>query len=335
MPVDYSLSDQAGNTFRSELNDIIAALVAQNSGSSAPSSTFAGMWWYDTTNGLLKRRNAANSGWINCLGFASSMVQAKSGSYTAVAADMDTLLDCTGTWSLALTAAATLGDGWRVMVRNSGTGVITIDPDSSEQVNGATTRALKAGDSCEIVCNGSAFKTVGLAPSVSYETIWVPAAAMTPRTTNGPTSATNESTTNKRMDLTLDFNQSTAQYAQFQVAMPKAWDLGTLTAQFFWRAPGGTGDVVWGCQAVASSDDDTWDAAFGTAQTVTDSVTATGDQMTSAASAAITAAGSPAAGDLVTFQVYRDAANVADTLAADAKLIGVKLIYSTSARDDS
>lgn len=333
--VDYTLSDQAGNTFRSELNSIIAALVAQNSGSSAPTTTFAGQWWYDTTNAILKRRNAANSGWVNCLGFGSSMTQAKSGSYTALASDMDTLLDCTGTFTLALTAAATLGDNWRLMVRNSGTGVITIDPDSTEQINGATTVALKPGDSCLVLCNGTAFKTVGLAPPVSQQTIFIPASAMTPRTTNGPASATDESTSNKRMASTLDFNASTAQYAQFQIGMPKSWDLGTITAQFIWRGPGGTGNVIWGCQGVASSDDDPWDATFGTAQTVTDGVTATTDQMTSAATAAITIGGTPAAGDLVTFQVYRDAANVSDTLASDAKLVGVRLIYSTNARDDS
>lgn len=335
MPVDYSLSDQAGNTFRQELNDVIAALVAQNSGGSAPATTFAGMWWYDTTNGVLKRRNAANTGWVVCLGFASSMVQAKSGSYTALLSDMDTLLDCSGTWTLALTAAADLGDGWRAKVRNGGTGVITIDPNGAEQVNGAATVALAPGDSCELICNGTAFKTVGLAPPISRQTIWIPAAAMTSRTTNGATAATDESSTSKRMAATLDFNASTAQYAQAAVLMPKSWDLGTVTAQFVWRSPSGTGNVVWGCQAVASSDDDAWDAAFGTAQTVTDGVTATGDQMTTAATSGITIGGTPASGDLVTFQFYRDAANVADTLASDAKLVGVRIIYATSARDDS
>ena len=157
---------------------------------------------------------------------------------------------------------------------------------------------------------------------------------MTRRTTNGPAVGTSETTTNKVMVETLDFDQSTAEYAQIRFLMPKRWNEGTVTAQFYWTATT-TGNVVWACQAVALSDDDALDAAFGTAQSVTDGVTAANDLMISAATSAITVAGSPAAGDLVVFQFYRDAANGSDTLGADAKLLGVKLFITTDAGDDS
>ena len=165
-------------------------------------------------------------------------------------------------------------------------------------------------------------------------TIWIPAGAMTSRTTNGPSSGTTESTTNKIMSKTLDFDASTAEYAQFTVTFPKSWDLGTVTAQFVWRATN-TGNVIWGLQGVAISDDDATDAAFGTAQTVTDGVTATTDTMVSAATSAITIGGTPADGDLVVFQVYRDAANGSDTCAVDALLVGVKLIYTATVNTDN
>jgi hypothetical protein len=80
---------------------------------------------------------------------------------------------------------------------------------------------------------------------------------------------------------------------------------------------------------------DALDAAFGTAQTVTDGVTAANDLMISAATSAMTIAGSPAEGDTVVFQVYRDADNGSDTLAADAKLLSVVLSLTTNAVDDS
>lgn len=162
------------------------------------------------------------------------------------------------------------------------------------------------------------------------------AAAMTPRITNGPAQGLTESTTNKVMLATLDFDGATAEYAQFMFPMPKSWNESTVTAQFIWAAPGGTGNVIWGIQGVAITDDDLVDSAFGTAQTVTDGVTATTDVMQSAFTSAITIGGSPAEGDLVCFQVYRDAANGSDTLnSIDAKLIGIRLNFTTNAADDS
>jgi hypothetical protein len=117
--------------------------------------------------------------------------------------------------------------------------------------------------------------------------------------------------------------------------MPKSWNLGTIQVQFGWRGPGGTGNVVWGAQAVAVSDDDVIDAAFGTAQTVTDGVTATTDLMWSGYTSAITIAGTPAAEDMVILQVYRDAANVGDTLTSDARLLALRVKYTINAADDT
>jgi hypothetical protein len=163
------------------------------------------------------------------------------------------------------------------------------------------------------------------------------AASMTPRTTSGPASGSTESATNKVMARTLDFDQAADEFAQFMFPMPKSWNEGTVTAQFLWKADSGTAaqSVVWAIQAVALSDDDAIDAAFGTAQSVTDAVTALGDLMQSAFTSALTIAGTPAEGDLVVFQVFRDADNVADTLAADARLIGIRLNFTTNAQDDS
>lgn len=163
------------------------------------------------------------------------------------------------------------------------------------------------------------------------------ASAMTPRTTSGAASGSTETTTNKIMLSTLDFDPSTDEFAQFMFPMPKSWNEGTITAQFIWTASAGTAThvVVWGIQGVAISDDDVLDAAFGTAQTVSDALTATGDVMQSAFTSAMTIGGTPAEGDLVCFQVYRDADNGSDTLAADAKLIGIRLNFTTNASDDS
>ena len=71
---DYVLDNQAGAAFRSDLNDALAAIVSQNSGATEPTTTFSYQWWADTTAGLLKRRNAANSAWISVMDLASGLV---------------------------------------------------------------------------------------------------------------------------------------------------------------------------------------------------------------------------------------------------------------------
>jgi hypothetical protein len=61
---DYVIANGTGAAVRSDLNSALAAIVSQNSGATAPSTTYAYQWWADTTTGLLKLRNAANNGWI-------------------------------------------------------------------------------------------------------------------------------------------------------------------------------------------------------------------------------------------------------------------------------
>jgi len=64
---DYNIANQSGANFRAELNTILAAAVSQNSGSTAPTTTYAFQLWIDTgasPNPLLKIRNAANSAFI-------------------------------------------------------------------------------------------------------------------------------------------------------------------------------------------------------------------------------------------------------------------------------
>lgn len=64
---DYVVANGTGGVVRADLNDALAAIVSNNAGTSAPGTTYAHMWWTDTTTGKLKRRNAANSAWIEVL----------------------------------------------------------------------------------------------------------------------------------------------------------------------------------------------------------------------------------------------------------------------------
>jgi hypothetical protein len=72
---DYDIATadaNTGTTFRAEVNAALQALASQNAGATAPTTTYAYMMWPDTTTGLLKIRNAANSAWITIGTLASA-----------------------------------------------------------------------------------------------------------------------------------------------------------------------------------------------------------------------------------------------------------------------
>ncbi len=71
---DYSIANDTGAAVRADINNALAAIVTNNSGASAPSSTSSYMFWADTTTGLLKIRNAANSAWITVGTLASAFL---------------------------------------------------------------------------------------------------------------------------------------------------------------------------------------------------------------------------------------------------------------------
>lgn len=178
---------------------------------------------------------------------------------------------------------------------------------------------------------GTTTGTVPLSDNViGKQTVAVPAYGMTPRTTNGAAPGVSETTTNKIMVNTLDYDASTQEYAQFQMHMPEGWNEGTVSARFRWTAGSGSDNVIWGIQAVALSDDDALDTAFGTAVEVTDTLLLANDVHLTDETGAMTIGNSPGARDLVIFQVYRKAADAGDTLAVDAKLLGVDLYYTTA-----
>jgi hypothetical protein len=160
---------------------------------------------------------------------------------------------------------------------------------------------------------------------------------MYPSTTNPCSDLTQVETTALRPDLkVLDFAAAADDFAQFSVAFPKSWNEGTVTFQPFWTVTGtNTGTVAWSLSGIAASSDDSINVAFGTAA-VTTALAHSGtsnDLMVSVESGAITIAGSPAAADCCFFQIARDVS--ADSQSGDARLLGIKLLFTTDATNDA
>jgi hypothetical protein len=166
-------------------------------------------------------------------------------------------------------------------------------------------------------------------------TIWVPATSMFPRSSNGANAVWTEGTTNKINMRTFDFSNTSQNFVQFSIRMPKAWDRGTIQYEPSWTAFAGSGTVSWNVAAVAFSDNDWLDGTpMGTPRTSTDTLQNlnylhVGPQPATP----ITVAGSPAAGDVVWFEVSRDVSG--STIAANTKLIGVTLFINVNAKDDT
>ena len=177
--------------------------------------------------------------------------------------------------------------------------------------------------------NVSAVKIAG------KESIWIPAVAMYPNTTNGCADLAQVELSNGPEIKTLDFDKDSDENAQFAVAFPKSWNEGTVTFQAYFTADStNTGTVSWVLAGVACADNDTINATFGTgvAPTAKAHSGTANDLDVTAESGAITIAGSPSTDEEVYFQITRDVS--ADSLTADAKLLGIKLFFTTDAAND-
>ena len=206
-----------------------------------------------------------------------------------------------------------------ITITDAANGDITIAPNGT-----GVAKAVDAGD------NTGAIKIAG------KETIWVPAVAMYPNTTSGCADLAQTELANGPELKTLDFDKSSDEFAQFAVAFPKSWNEGTITFQAFFTANStNTGTTSWALQGVALADNGDLNTAFGTAVAPTAKAMSgtANDLAVTAESGAVTIAGSPSADEYVFFQISRDVS--ADDLDADAKLLGIKIFFTTDAANDA
>ena len=226
----------------------------------------------------------------------------------------------TGTVVVANTSVNIAGDGATV------TGIKDEDDMSS---NSATKLATQQSIKAYVDTAATGVKKVGL------ETIYVPAAAMYPNTTAGCADLEQVELSNGPELKCLDFAADADDFAQFTVAFPKSWNEGTVTFQAFFTVTGtNTGTVAWGLSGVSFADNGDINTAFGTNVVATAKAHSgtSNDMDVTAVSGAVTITG--AAVDTQTyFQVMRDVS--ADTQTGAARLLGIKLFFTTDAANDA
>jgi hypothetical protein len=99
---DYNIANQTFPATRTDLNNALGAIATNNAGNSAPSTTYANQWWFDSDGNQLYIRNKDNDSWVKVVtigatsdkidSIADSISIASTGGVTITTADnTDTL----------------------------------------------------------------------------------------------------------------------------------------------------------------------------------------------------------------------------------------------------
>ena len=127
------IANQAFAATRADINAALQALVSQNSGATAPATTFAHQPWADTATGLLKQRNAANSTWLPVLFLATGLP------YGAGTPSAATVLKGDGSWgTVSASGLFTKADTTTVAFTKTGSGTISIKAGTVVDVLGTS-----------------------------------------------------------------------------------------------------------------------------------------------------------------------------------------------------
>jgi hypothetical protein len=137
-------------------------------------ATTAGTWGIIAFGVGSSNTDAATLAGYGLLAISSTLntsypVQTFGTSYTALASDRASSYVWTaGAGTLTLTATATLGNNWFMLLRNNGSGTLTVSPSGGDLINGAASISMQPADSCIISCSGAAFYTVGLGQNATF-----------------------------------------------------------------------------------------------------------------------------------------------------------------------
>ena len=230
-------------------------------------------------------------------------------------------------------ASATQDIDTTIVLNDLTAGAVNVAADSIAIIDADDSNATKKESIADLA---TAFAGSGITATsgalsndvIGKQSMWIPAVAMYPTNTGGCAAIALTETTAGRPDMyTLDFDASSDENAQFSIAFPSYWNENVIQFQVYWTTTAtDTDSVDWELAAVSVVDSGTMDVAFGTAVSVTDNViSAAEDLYVSAVSADLTVA-SAAANAVTFFNIERDAGS--DSMAEDAKLIGIKLFYT-------
>jgi hypothetical protein len=164
----FTLADYAGNTITTiAAGEAKYVYITTN-------ATAAGTWGLIAFGVGTSNADAAVLAGEGLKAIGSTLNQAYdvttfSSNYTALDGDRASAQVWTGgSGTLTLPSATTVGEDWFVLVRNGGTGTLTVSPVGGQLINGAASLAMQPADSAVVISSGAAWYTIGLGRSTQF-----------------------------------------------------------------------------------------------------------------------------------------------------------------------
>lgn len=170
---------------------------------------------------------------------------------------------------------------------------------------------------------------------VGRHTVFLPASAFTPSTVSGCAALAQLNAGLGNNYKYLAFDASTVEYANTVIASPKGWDAGNLYVRVLWTHPSTTTNFAtqWYIAVKSIGNNEDLGSSYSASGNVTDTGGTTSYLYISDETGAIAPTGATKR-DLLTFVIWRNATNAADTLAVDAYFLGLEVYYTTDTNTD-
>ena len=163
---DMNIANQGFPATRADINNALQAIATNNSGTSAPSTTFANQWFYDTTNNKLFIRNEANNAFIQVavLDQTANEWQITTGQISA--SDGDGLVFKTDDGNTRITLSdggdVTFAEGTDVLTATAGTDNIRIGENAGDSIaSGGIANVVIGKDAGTAISTGDNNTAVG------------------------------------------------------------------------------------------------------------------------------------------------------------------------------
>jgi ribosomal protein S11 len=164
----FTVTDTSGNTIASIASGLADFIYLTDN------TSVNGTWAVVTFGAGTSAANAATLAGYGLMAIGTTLNQAYNvntvfSDYTLLPSDRASFYVWdSGAGTLTLPSASSVGNNWFVMIRNGGTGILTLQPQGTDTIDGNATQQLQLTESLVICSNGSGFNTFAYGRSNSF-----------------------------------------------------------------------------------------------------------------------------------------------------------------------
>lgn len=137
-------------------------------------STVGGTWGIIDFGAGTSSADAATLAGYGLLAISTTLNQSHPASsfangYTFISSDRaQTKVWASGSGNVSLPAVATVGNNWFFLLKNNGSGSLTVTPNGAEIIDGSLAKTFAPGESAFVICTGTEWVTVGYGQSSTF-----------------------------------------------------------------------------------------------------------------------------------------------------------------------